>query len=78
MCDRMKLAKASCKARGCKLKLLRSRIEFGFGDGSFRSMGALPIRIPTPAGSFIKHRFDVIKADKPMLLGLYLMDSATM
>ena len=53
-----------------------SRIEFRFGDGSFKSLGALPIRIPTPNGSFIEHRFDVVEADIPMLFGLDLLDSA--
>ena len=38
----------------------------------------MPIRIPTPQGSFIEHKFDVVDADIPMLLGLDLLDSAGM
>ena len=72
----LKQAKAYCKERRCKFKLLPSRIEFRFGDGSFRSLGAIPIRIPTPNGSFIEHRFDVVDADIPLLFGLDLLDSA--
>ena len=72
----LKQAKAYCKERDIKLKLLPSRTEFRFGDRSFRSLGAIPIRIPTPNGSFIEHRFDVVKADVPLLLGLDLLDSS--
>lgn len=64
--------------RGYKFKLFRSRIEFRFCDGSFRSLGALPIRIPTPDRFFIEQRFDVVNEDTPMFLGLDLMDPASM
>lgn len=36
-----------CKER-LQLKLGRSRIEFRFCDGSYRSLGSLPVRMPPP------------------------------
>lgn len=73
-----KQARAYCRARNLRFKLLPSRIEFRFGDGSFKSLGPLPIRIPTPNESFIEHRFDVVNADIPMLFGLDLLDSSSL
>ena len=72
----LKQAKSYCKKIGCKLKLWPSRTEFRFGDGSFKSLGALPIRIPTPECSFIEQKIDVVKADIPLLLGLDFLDSS--
>lgn len=71
-----KQAKAYCKSRGCKIKLLKSNPDFRFGDASFRSMGPLPVRIPTLDSSFIEHKFYVVDAEIPMLLGLDLLDLA--
>jgi hypothetical protein len=48
--------------------------EFRFGDGTFQSLGSIPVRIPTPEGKFIKIEMDVVQADVPMLIGLEILD----
>lgn len=57
-----------------QLKLNPSRTVFRFGDGEFSSLGTMPIRLPTPDGSTINMRADVVRADIPLLLGLDLLD----
>lgn len=48
--------------------------QLRFGDGVYKSQGVLSMRIPTPNGSFIRHCFDVVQAQIPMLIGLDLLE----
>jgi len=70
----MAQAKAYCQYHGIRFNLKPSSVKFKFGDGGFPSEGTLLVRIPTPDGSFIALRIDVVQADIPMLLGLDVMD----
>ena len=55
-------------------KLRKSLISFAFGDGVYKSLGSMEIRIPTPDNSFISLDVDVVKPDVPFLLGLDILD----
>lgn len=71
-------AKAYCRQQNLKFKLTPSNIIFRFGNTYFKSMGTLPIRIPTPDYSFIHLEVDVINADIPFLLGIDVLDNQQM
>ncbi len=68
-------ATAYCAYTGTTFCLRPSNASFRIGDGSHTSIGTMPVRIPTLDGSFIVGDFDVVKADVPMLIGLYLLDN---
>ncbi len=68
-------AKAYCAYTGTTFCIRPSNASTRFGDGSHTSIGTMPVRIPTPDGSFIVGDFDVVKADVPMFIGLDLLDN---
>jgi hypothetical protein len=70
----LKQAKAYCDLSGISFRTEPSMTAFRFGDGTFKSLGLIPVRIPTPDGKFINIEMDVVKADVPMLIGLEVLD----
>ena len=70
----LKQAHAYCQLSGVPFKKRPSMTAFRFGDGTFQSLGSIPVRIPTPDGKFISIEMDVVQADVPMLIGLEVLD----
>lgn len=69
----LRQAKEYCKASNIRFNPRRSRSVFRFGDGSFKSLWKLTIRIPTPNNSYITVDSDIVSADVPMLIGLDIL-----
>ncbi len=69
-----KQANSYCKRHKLKFKLHPSATGFRFGDGSYPSLGSMEIRISIPNRSFLRILLDFVSAEKPMLLGLDMMD----
>ncbi len=68
-------AKAYCIQHRIAYKLLPSSTIFQFGDGCYKSLGKLRVRIPIANGSFIFGKIDVVPANIPLLIGLDILDS---
>lgn len=51
-----------------------SSTELKVCDGVFKSLGTLPVRIPTPDVSFLLMSMDVVEADVAMLIGIDALD----
>ena len=66
-------AKAYCREIGIEFKPVRSVTRFRFGVGRSRSLGKIPIVIPTPQ-TFLTVWVDVIPEDIPFLIGLDILD----
>ena len=62
-----------CKKHEVPFKLRQSDTRFRFGDGSYDSLGKIIIKIPTPNGSTLVRKMDVVQADIPLLIGLDLL-----
>lgn len=67
-------AKAYCQAAGFSFNRSPSNQIFRFGAGQARSIGRIPLLIPTPTGNNISLWIDVVKLNTPLLLGLDVMD----
>jgi hypothetical protein len=67
-------AKAYCELCDIRFRTKPSLTAFRFGDGVFKSLGCIPVRIPTPDGNQIKMDMDVVQANVPMLIGLEVLD----
>jgi hypothetical protein len=67
-------AKAYCELCDIRFRTKPSLTAFRFGDGVFKSLGCIPVRIPTPDGNHIKMDMDVVQANVPMLIGLEVLD----
>lgn len=67
-------AKAYCKQAGVHYNPKKSNTTFRFGDGSFKSLEKIPIRIPTPNNSYISIGMDIVGAEIPMLIGIDVLD----
>lgn len=67
-------AKSYCRLLGLKFKKAYNMNSFKFGDGIFRSMARIPIRIPTPDSGFLGLNVDVVETNIPFLLGVVVMD----
>jgi Aspartyl protease len=61
---------ASCHMIGIPFNPRRSAHSFCFGSGDQRSLGTIPIRIPTVNGAFPPVQVDVVNTNIPFLLGL--------
>ncbi len=75
MCYWKRQAQLYCKVHKFSYVLTNSQTTFKFGYGCYDSLVQLFMRIPTPNGSFIERKFDVVKADTPMLIGLDMLDA---
>jgi len=69
-----KQAMAYCRKLGKKFHPKQSKFAFRFGNEVFASLGTIPVRIPTPDGSFLGLDMDVVEANIPMLVGLDVLD----
>lgn len=67
-------AQLYCAAARIPFKLSPSNTIFRFGNGKQRSLGKIPVRIPTPIGTTLFRNVDVVAADVPLLLGFDFMD----
>lgn len=63
-----------CQGAHVPYKLSPSQTRFRFGNGLQRSLGTIPVRIPTRVGSILFRDVDAVAADVPLLLGLDFMD----
>jgi hypothetical protein len=61
---------AYCHMIGIPFNPRRSPLSFRFGSDFQRSLGTIPIRIPTANGAFLSVQVDVVNIDIPFLLGL--------
>jgi hypothetical protein len=59
---------------GYTFSLMPSNSAFRFGDGRQVSSCFIVIRFPFAFGQFLDRNVDVVQADKPLLMGLDLMD----
>ena len=51
-----------------------SNSAFRFGDGTHKSLGTIPVRIPTPNSGYLHVDVDVVRPDVPLLIGLDILD----
>lgn len=69
-------ARLYCQASRVPYKPSPSSTRFRFGNGVQKSLGTIPVRVPTPIGSVLFRNIDVVAADVPLLLGLDFLDEA--
>ena len=56
------------------MSLRPSNAAFRFGDGTHKSLGIIPVRIPTPISGYLHIDVDVVRPDVPLLIGLDVLD----
>jgi len=61
-----------------RLETKASNFAFKFGDGCYKSLGTIPVRIPKPNNGYIEVRIDIVDADIPMIIGLDILDKETL
>jgi len=59
---------------GTKFKPEKNNNSYRFGVDRQDSLGSLTIQVPTPKGSFMALKVDVVPADVPFLIGLDVLD----
>ena len=66
-------AQAYCTEIGINFQPIRAEARFRFGVGRSKSIGKIPIIVPTPE-TFFTVWVDAIPEDIPFLVGLYILD----
>lgn len=73
-CIGLTQTRAYCRERNAKLVLKPSRNALKFANDLQTSLDLMEIRIPTPDGSFIQTKPEVVRAEAPFLLGIDILD----
>lgn len=73
-CIGLRQTKALCKSKGRKLRLAKSNLALQFGDKIYYSLGTIEIIIPTPDGSILIIKREVVRADVPFLVRIDVLD----